>query len=469
MAKTKTSLFLKRDYQVIYAIILILLIPLAIILNTIWSVKSYQFNIDKSLQRQALMVARMFNTAIYQDAENVQDLQNKIDSLAQTDLGLGSLQVLEKEGDNFKIIASMDHNYIGRSSEDINYVISWYQEDAIATMVSGAVETGSEDERFWELVMPLTNTENQKEAILSLRLSLKVIDDLTSYTLFRSYFFLIVTVLIVILLLALNTRLFEHVILFRRLKEVDKMKDEFISIASHELRTPITTLKGYLSMALEGDYGELNEVGQKGFKIMEASVNRLGTLVEDLLNVSRIEQNRLSVNAVPIELTPLLESLLAEFELRVQEKGLKLKPKIPTDLPKVFADEDKLRQVLVNLIGNSVKYTKEGEIELIAEKEDDKFITITVKDSGVGMSGEEREKLFSKFYRIQTSDTKGIVGTGLGLWITKQLVELMGGKIYVDSIKHVGSQFYFTVPIYNPEIHKIEEKKDFSKTNIIKK
>jgi len=454
---------LKRDYQVVYAIILILLIPLAIILNTIWSVKTSQYTTDLSLQRQAYNIGKMFNYSIYQNAENDQDLQNKIDLLKKATLELETLEVLEKEGERFRIVASMDHTAIGRSSDDLNYIISWHKNEAIATLVSGKVETGTEEERFWELVMPLSNSENEKQAVLSMRMSLKIMDDLTKATLAKSYFFLVVTVLIVILLLALNTRLFEHAILFRKLKEVDKMKDEFISIASHELRTPITTLKGYLSMALDGDYGELNEGGQKGFKIMEASVNRLGNLVEDLLNVSRIEQNRLAVNGVPIELPGLLGSIVDEFELRIKEKGLALKPNIPDDLPKVFVDEDKLRQILVNLIGNSVKYTKEGEVELIVEK-DDKFVTITIKDTGIGMSAEDREKLFDKFYRIQSNETRGIVGTGLGLWITKQLVELMGGKIFVDSIKHVGSQFYFTVPIYDPKIHKIKETKNIKKT-----
>jgi len=116
-------------------------------------------------------------------------------------------------------------------------------------------------------------------------------------------------------------------------------------------------------------------------------------------------------------------------------------------------------------LGNSIKYTKQGEIELIAKKTDEKLITITIKDSGIGMDASEREKLFEKFYRVQGEETRGIIGTGLGLWITKQLVELMGGTISVDSIKHVGSQFYFTIPIYNKETHKIEEKPQTEKRN----
>lgn len=459
MAKIKTTFFLKQYNQVIYAIVLIILIPLAIILNTIWSVKSFQKNIDISLQRQALLIGQVFDATVYQDANNTDEIQAKIESLAKSDIGLEAFDVLVKEGEDFKIVASLDSKTVGHSASDLNYVIAWHQNEAIATLVSGIAQTGQADERFWELAMPLHDKDGNKNAILSLRLSLRVIDNLVKDTLTNSYIILAITVMIVILLLALNTRLFEHAILFKKLKEVDQMKDEFISIASHELRTPITTLKGFVSMAIEGDYGDLNEQGQKGFKIMEASINRLGNLVEDLLNVSRIEQNRLIIKKQALDTKAILESLVEEFALRMEEKGLKFKKDISDDLPKIWADEDRFRQVVINLMGNAVKYTKKGEIELIAKATDKNFVTITVKDSGIGMTAQERQKLFEKFYRIQSDDTKGIIGTGLGLWITKQIVELLGGKIYVDSIKHVGSQFYFTVPIYDPSVHKEEENK----------
>lgn len=459
MLKKTNTFLLKQSDQVIYAVVLILLIPLAIILNTIWSVKSFQTNIDISLQRQALMVGQLFDSAVYDGLDSNDEIQAKVQKIKDSGIEVRNFDILLREGESFKVVASFDENKIGNSTDDLNYVISWHQNEAIATLVSGPTGSGSEEERLWEIAMPLKNSNGEKTAMLSLRLSLKLIDDLVANTLTQSYIILAITVLIVILLLALNTRLFEHALLFRKLKEIDQMKDEFISIASHELRTPITTLKGYISMALEGDYGQLDEKGAKGFKIMEASVNRLGALVEDLLNVSRIEQKRLSISPKIISLPELLESLEAEFEFRVKEKGLQFKLIKEDKLPKVWADEDKLRQILVNLIGNAVKYTKQGEIELIAKVEDDKFVTLNIKDTGIGMDAKDRESLFTKFYRVQGEETKGIVGTGLGLWITKQLVELLGGKIYVDSIKHVGSQFYFTVPIYNPLVHKAVEVK----------
>ena len=453
MIKKGNNFLLRQSHQVIYAIVLILLIPLAIILNTIWSVKAFQTDIDISLQRQALMVGQIFDSSVYDGIADQTEIQAKVKQIEASGIEIRNFDILTKEGDDFRIVASFNENKIGNSTSDLNYVISWHQNEAVATLVSGVSEDGGDSERLWEIAMPLKNSQGEKEALLSLRLSLKLIDELVRDTLTQSYAILAITVLIVILLLAINTRLFEHAILFRKLKEVDKMKDEFISIASHELRTPITTIKGFLSMTLEGDYGQLDAQGKKGLKIMEASVNRLGFLVEDLLNVSRIEQKRLQVKKDKIFLSEILQSIADEFELRVKEKNLVFKTKFSKKLPAVLADEDKLRQVLVNLMGNAVKYTKKGEIELLA-KTNDKFVTIMIKDTGLGMSSKEREGLFSKFYRVQSDDTRGIVGTGLGLWITKQLVELMGGEIYLDSIKDVGTQFYFTVPIYKQNSNK---------------
>ena len=461
MPVSKHPFLLKSEQQLVYAIVLIILIPLAIILNTIWSVQSFKGNIDIELQRQALSIARFFNETVFKESGDRVWLQEKTEAIAQANLDIHTFDILLPEGEDFKIIASLEAQNLDQIKKDLNYVIAWHQEEAIATLVYAFI-SGSQGpkERFWEIALPLTDAAGEKQALLTMRLSLEVMDRLVKDTLTKSYLILSLTVLAVVLLLALNTRLFEHAILFKKLKEVDEMKDEFISIASHELRTPITTLKGFLSMILEGDYGSLNEEGRKSLQIMASSVNRLGNLVEDLLNVSRIEQKRLQFSPQAIKLSEVLASLTEEFELRVQEKGLRLALDASPDLALAWADEDKLRQVLINLVGNSVKYTKQGQIELSAKSSNDKFLTITVKDSGLGMSAEETKDLFSKFYRVKNEDTRGIVGTGLGLWITKQLVEMMGGQIYVESIKHVGTQIYFTMPVYDKNKHHMASKEE---------
>ena len=446
MKKNKTSIFLKRNYQIIYAIVLILLIPLTIVLNTIWSVKSFKHNIDIELQREAVLITKLFDTSVFKETENLVDLQTKVQAIGDSTEEITTLNILIPEGENFKILSSLEEDNLGEIDKGLNNVIAWHQDEAVATLIADLNEEGDLI-RYWEVVTPLRNKDNNKKALLTLRMSLEPMDKIVKDTLTNSYLVLIVTIFIVILLLTLNTRLFEYALLFKKLKEVDKMKDEFISMASQELRTPITTLKGFISMILEGDFGELNENGQKNLRIMESSANRLNSLVEDLLNVSRIEQKRLSVDLKEVNTQEILVSIKDEFKLRTQEKGLELKLNFPEELPNVFADENKLRQILVNLMGNAVKYTKKGNLELSAKFEKN-FLTISIKDSGIGMSAKDREGLFSKFHRIKNEKTKGIAGTGLGLWITKQLVELMNGKIYVDSIENVGTQIYFTIPIF---------------------
>jgi len=446
MKKNKTSIFLKRNYQIVYAIVLIFLIPLTIVLNTVWSVKSFKHNIDIELQRQAVLISEMFEASVYKEKENLIDLQDRIESIGDATEEIKTFNILIPDGENFKIISSLDKDRIGEIDTGLNNIIAWHQNESIATLVT---DLNEEDDlvRYWEIVTPLSDKENNKDALLTLRMSLKPMDNVVKNTLTNSYIVLMITIIIVILLLTLNTRLFEYAILFKKLKEVDKMKDEFISMASHELRTPITTLKGFISMILDGDFGELNEDGKKNLKIMELSANRLNSLVEDLLNVSRIEQKRLQVKSDEVNTKNVLESIRDEFELRTKEKNLELKLDLIENIPNVLADEDKFRQILVNLMGNAIKYTKKGSIEITTKLEKDN-LRIAIKDSGIGMSAKDREGLFSKFHRIKNEKTNGITGTGLGLWITKQLVELMNGKIYVDSIENVGTQVYFTIPIF---------------------
>jgi two-component system phosphate regulon sensor histidine kinase PhoR len=170
------------------------------------------------------------------------------------------------------------------------------------------------------------------------------------------------------------------------------------------------------------------------------SSERLETLVEDLLNVSRIEQKRLDVKNEEVELEPIIQDIISQLKIPADEKKLSLKHKKPKEkLPLVLADPERLKQALINLIGNSIKYTEKGSIEITTKIENDK-LEIKIADTGIGMSAEEQKHLFEKFHRVQNEKTAKIIGTGLGLWITKQIIELMNGKIYLESMKDVGTQ-----------------------------
>ncbi|MCK4592691.1 HAMP domain-containing histidine kinase [Candidatus Parcubacteria bacterium] len=442
----------RETIQLVYGIILVVLIPLLISYNTIFIIGKYNESLDVALQRQALTVGRSIYALIKDDLGNEEAIQEKIKELSSRNSELQELSILVPEDENFKVIASSEEENLGKTLEFYYYQMAWSQPDndglatdslKLANTIEGKKIVGSfsREDRFWLVAMPMKDSSGEKQALLSMKISSKIVDDLTNYNRNASIYLLAVTVLIVILFLSIAIRLWDYALLYRKIKEVDQMKDEFISIASHELRTPLTAIKGYLSLILEGTYGKIeNKEMKEGINKAIISSKRLEALVEDLLNVSRIEQKRLDVKNEEVELEPIIQEIISQLKIPADEKKLLLEYKKPKEkLPLVLADPERLKQALINLIGNSIKYTEKGSIKITTKIENDK-LEIKIADTGIGMSAEEQKHLFEKFHRVQNEKTAKIIGTGLGLWITKQIIELMNGKIYLESMKEVGTQ-----------------------------
>lgn len=450
---------LKKYWQILYALLLIVLIPLAIIANTIWITNSFKKNVDVQLQRQALSLAEVFNGALQDDLEDIEKLQLSLTRVAVLNPDIRIADILVPEGENFKVVASLHEQKIGTISDELSNVIAWHQKNAIARLSNAAVLTRDDpyatrefenlQERFWSVTVPLVDAGGEKKALLNLNMSLSVVDTLVQRTLIRSYLILSLAVVIVMLLLVANTRLFQYAVLAKKLKEVEQLKDEFISMASHELRTPITSLRGYLSMLADGSLGALTDLASDKVKMMLGSADRLADLVEDLLNVSRIEQGRLTINFDIVHVEPIIEGVMDELQVQADDHNLQFSYEKPDEeLPPLLIDANRLKQILVNIIGNSIKYTPKGSVTITSVyMPEDNLVEIKCADTGLGMTQKQRERLFTKFYRIKTKDTEQIKGTGLGLWITKQLIELMHGEILVDSIKDVGTQMAVNFPV----------------------
>lgn len=238
---------------------------------------------------------------------------------------------------------------------------------------------------------------------------------------------------------------------YAELKELDKMKDEFISIASHELRTPMTSIKGYLWMLAQGKGGELTDKQKHYVQRARSGAERMIDLINDMLSVSRVEQGRMEFAIKKLDIVKILKDVLEEFEAQAEKKGIDLTLQSSGLLPYVFADEQKLREVLVNLIGNALKFTEEGAITVKVTRDSShgSKLRIDIIDTGPGISAEDQERLFKKFGRLETSfvTVAESGGTGLGLYISKKLVEKMGGEIGVESELDKGSTFWFTLPI----------------------
>jgi signal transduction histidine kinase len=228
---------------------------------------------------------------------------------------------------------------------------------------------------------------------------------------------------------------------------LDKAKDEFVNIASHELRSPLTIIKSYLWMLTNHKAGELNEKQTMYLEKATRGTERMLALVNDYLNIARIEQGRITLNIELVDYTQLIEEIYDEFKLKADEKKLWIKVETDPDLPKIYADKSRLREILVNLVSNAVKYTQSGGV-LVKAYRDDKFVRVDVKDTGRGIKDEDIKKLFTKFGRLESnfSNVAEEGGTGLGLYITKSLVEKMGGAIGVESEGlGKGSIFWFTL------------------------
>jgi len=236
--------------------------------------------------------------------------------------------------------------------------------------------------------------------------------------------------------------------------EVDRLKSEFVATVSHELRTPMTSIRGYVDILLMGAAGALTEEQTHFLDIIRSNTERLNILVTDLLDVSRLESGRITLEPTPLALKGLTEDVIANVRQRAErdEKAMDLKLQFEPNLPKVYADADRLRQIINNLVENAYYYTPEkGQIivSIHATKENDE-VQVNVKDTGVGISKKDQDQVFERFYRGEDPLVLATPGTGLGLPIVKQLVEMHKGKIWVESSgkSGEGSTFSFTLPVY---------------------
>ena len=236
-----------------------------------------------------------------------------------------------------------------------------------------------------------------------------------------------------------------------RLKELDKLKDEFVSVASHELRTPMSAIKSYLWMALEGKGGPLTEKQKYYLERSYSSVDRLIKLVNDMLNISRIESGRITIKMQEVALQELVGEVMEEVGPRSDELGVSVRLVHSESLPHVMADPDKIKEVLFNIIGNSLKFTPKGGTITMSFSQKEAMVETLVKDTGAGIPPEDMPKLFQKFGLLPGSYTvnRTASGTGLGLYISRSIIDLHGGKIWADSQgRGKGSEFGFSLKVF---------------------
>ena len=263
-----------------------------------------------------------------------------------------------------------------------------------------------------------------------------------------------------------SAKLYEEIsITNKKLEKLEKLKSEFISIVSHELRTPLTPINNSLEIVLSGQAGELTPEINNFISMAKRNIQRLSGIIEDLLDLSRIQTGKLDYRYKICDITPSLELLKNTFLQVAQEKNIKINLIIKEKLPEIYADSRRIEQILSNLVSNSLKFTSQGgmievEASVIDEnqveydnlimpkiKPNGKYIKISVKDNGIGMKKEDIPKIFDKFSQIETSLNRNKGGVGLGLTITKQLIDAHLGAVWVESQEQKGSTFSVILPL----------------------
>lgn len=233
-----------------------------------------------------------------------------------------------------------------------------------------------------------------------------------------------------------------------RLLSVDRIKDEFLANTSHELRTPLNGIIGIADSLMDGAAGVLNDVVIRNLNVISSSGKRLSSLVNDILDFQKLKNRDIMLNPVSVDLHEMVDVVFAVSSSLIGNKNLKLINNIPDNLPAALGDENRMQQIFYNLIGNAIKFTESGTIVASAILSDNQsgLIEVSISDTGIGISEDKHERIFESFEQADTSTRRDFGGAGLGLSITKRLVELHGGSIRLSSKLYEGSTFYFTIP-----------------------
>lgn len=437
--------FVKHNPQIIYTLFLVVAIPLAFFFTSEQFLRVASDNQDKQEQARIGLLQDVFAVFAGEKLDHPELLHAYVEDIASKNDGIVNFQILKRgTGTQFPVVVSLNDNEVG----------SMIELDKASTEIAGfalgnpntyyAWEFFSGGTRYWRGIRAIpTASSSVADTFMITDISMAFVDSEARKNITNAYLTLGVIILLIIGLLARQARIIDYATLYARLKEVDGMKDDFVAMAAHELRSPLTVIRGYAEMLGEGE--GLSEGGKGHLRNIEHAAVQLNSLIGDILDVSKLQEGRMSFQMQPIDPSGIIGDVVESFKRPAEDKGLKLFYEL-APLPTVSLDTDRFRQVMVNLVGNAIKYTPKGEVHVTQEVAGSRVV-IRVSDTGMGISAEEQQKLFQKFYRIKNEETQRITGTGLGLWITLEMVKNMKGTISVESIRGKGTDFILSFPV----------------------
>jgi len=442
---TRGIKFVRDNPQIVYTIFLVIVIPLAFFFTNEQFLKVARDNQNRLERSRIGVLQDVFVLFAKWNFAQPEFLHDRVRVIAHETETMTNFQMLGVgDGTAFPVLVSMNTDEEGTILTPDPLTRSLLGFALSQPAQSFASEFFKDGVRYWRSARAITATSsNVAIGFVLTDLSMAQGDAVARQHISNAYITLAVIILLIILLLARQARIIDYATLYQRLKEVDTMKDDFVSMAAHELRSPLTIIRGYTEILSE-EKG-LTEGGKENLGNIDHAATQLNSLIGDILDVAKLQEGRMSFEMKEADVSQEIASVVESFMRPARDKGLTL-TYVPATLPLISIDMNRFHQILVNLVGNAVKYTPAGSVTVSAGEEGGR-LSIRVSDTGMGISAEEQQKLFQKFYRVKNVETREITGTGLGLWIVAQIVKTMKGVISVESIKGKGTDFIVSFPV----------------------
>jgi signal transduction histidine kinase len=428
---------LRNHPQVLFALALLIVIPLLFVYTGSQFLDVGRANQDKLGKDRVGLLHDAFASLLIGTTFNMPIVQTELANIKKLNTDLLDYAVVQKREKEFVYVVAYEEQLVGTSVVDP----SLFANAALRNDESLIFELNDGGIRYWAGYRAVYGERGELYFVYTL-FSLEHIDALFKDREARAYYSLIFIYCFMIALAYWHIRLTDYRFLFMKAKKANEMKDIFTHMIAHELRSPLTAIRGYAGLLSE----RLTDPTQKEESLRIAlSAERLLAIVNDLLDVARIQSGKMSIAPVETDVSPVIVAATAELAVMAKEKSIKLKLEGTEIAHVIFIDPKRLHQAIINLVTNAIKYTPKGAIT-IELKDVYVALEIRVKDTGMGISADDQKKLFAPFFRVAETDVTKITGTGLGMWITKQLIEIMGGTIGVESIKGVGTHIVVTLP-----------------------
>jgi len=426
----------------LYPLIIIVTIPLLLIINTAWNLRSFNRDANFLIRHQAVSVADTIKPQLQKQISEGGDLDKLLTETKNANSEIVSLAVVSEVENKLEVVSSTEGltDIEALQKKGLNQLAI-----SINQPIAGLAYDPLLRKNAWNVSVPIGEIGNNNY-LLYLRFRVDKVEEILGRTSRDSYIVLGILIVVTLALLINHFIFYRKAQKTRELEELDRLKDELISMAAHELRAPMTGLIGYLQLLKDKISPDQDKDTEEDFMILDILIQNLNKLINDLLDVSRIEQGRLKIEIKDTNVNEVIQNVIDTFTPLAGKKGLELAFSKNESVPLIKSDPDRIRQVITNLLSNAIKYSLQGKIEIKSEVKG-KVISVEVKDSGIGIPPSQISSLFTKFFRVKDLKTNKESGTGLGLWITKRIVNLLGGEIYVESIYGTGSKFSFTLPL----------------------